>query len=119
MYFKKSSKFEKEFKKLKKKYKSLDYNLENLESVIKIFPRGNGSRHWQVLHKADELVICKVRMHCSYLKKKSFRIIYAYNYKIKVIEFIKFIEIFFEGNKESENRQRINDYLNKRGGGIN
>jgi len=113
MYFDKSSEFKKEFKKLKKKYKSLDKDLENLESIIMAFPRGNGSRHWQILHKVDEVVVCKVGMQCLYLKKKSFRVIYMYSHKTEEIEFIEFIEIFFKGNKESENKQRIKEYLKK------
>lgn len=111
MYFKESSEFKKEFKKLKKKYKSLDKDLENLESVIKAFPKGNGSKHWRILHEINKIIICKVRMQCLYLKRKSFRVIYMYDYKTEGVEFIEFIEIFFKGNKESENKQRIKKYL--------
>lgn len=111
MYFDESLEFKKELKKLNKKYKSLDKDLKYLKSVITAFPKGNGSKHWLILHKTDEAIVYKVRMQCLYLKKKSFRVIYIYNYKKDEIEFVEFIEIFFKGSKESENKQRIKEYL--------
>lgn len=111
MEFVKLDKFEKEFKKFKKKYKSLDKDLEILKSAIKVAPKGNGSRHWNVLHNANYFVLCKVRMQCTYLKNNSFRVIYAYNFKTEKIEFVEFIEIYFKGDKENEDRERIEDYI--------
>lgn len=113
MQFEELAEFKKEFKKLKKKYKSLDKDLEILKSAIKAVPKGNGSRHWNILHNSDGIVICKVRMQCAYLKKKSFRVIYAYNYVTEKIEFVEFIEIYFKGNKVSEDKCRIKKYTQR------
>jgi len=38
-------------------------------------------------------------------------VIYAYHLKTKTIELIEFIEIYYKGDKENENRERIKDYL--------
>jgi mRNA-degrading endonuclease RelE of RelBE toxin-antitoxin system len=111
MQFQQLSKFSKEFKKLKKKYKSLDKDLKTLQAVIVTFPEGNGSRHWNRLQSSGSIVIYKVRMQCAYLKRKSFRVIYAYNCQAKEIEFIEFIEIYFKGDKPREDKDRISEYL--------
>ncbi len=113
MQFQQLSKFSKEFKKLKKKYKSLDKDLEILKKVITVYPEGNGSQHWNRLQSSGSVVIYKVRMQCAYLKRKSFRVIYAYNSRTKKLEFIEFIEIYFKGNKVREDKSRIAEYLGK------
>jgi len=47
------------------------------------------------------------------LKKKDLRIIYAYieNHQLVKMIGIQFIEIYFKGEKENEDRERIKDYL--------
>ncbi|MFH0791722.1 MAG: hypothetical protein V1905_00710 [bacterium] len=47
------------------------------------------------------------------MKKKDLRIIYAYIEKHQIIEMIgiDFIEIYFKGENENEDRERIEGYL--------
>jgi mRNA-degrading endonuclease RelE of RelBE toxin-antitoxin system len=109
--------FKKDFKKLQKKFKTLEddlelakiaaielYHLQNLDN-LSIFPiQGLCS---------PEIQICKIRKFaCKALKgrgsKSGIRVIYAFHcetYKIV------FIEIYFKGEKENEDKERIRDYL--------
>ena len=108
MEFKYHIKFNKEYKKLFKKYKSLDEDLEKFKKVLMLFPCGRGEKHWQELRKRNDLIILKTRLSCAYLKKSSLRVIYAYDRKTAKIEFI---EIYFKGEKSREDKQRIEEYL--------
>ncbi len=61
----------------------------------------------------EELKICKLKKFaCKALKgrgvKSGIRIIYAYYIPIKTVDFI---EIYFKGEKEFENKERIKQYL--------
>jgi hypothetical protein len=100
--------FKKEFKKYKKKYKSLDQDLDKIKKVLKIFPCGNGEKHWSNLIKTEDIYIFKVRLSCAYLKKNSLRLIYVYREKDNRIDFL---EIFFKGDKAREDKKRIEEYL--------
>lgn len=101
-------KFEKEFKKYRKKYKSLDQDLKDFEKVLLIFPCGNESIHWNFLSGNEKASVFKTRLSCAYLKKKSLRLVYAYREKEDLIEFI---EIYFKGKKTREDKGRIREYL--------
>lgn len=110
--FQQTSKFAKELKDLSKKYRTLGKDFCQLKEVYLVTaPRGNGSKHWNLLHKNETLEIYKVRMHCDSTKGKFFRVIYAYHLKTETVEFIEFIEIYYKRDKENENRERIKDYL--------
>ena len=99
--------FSKEFKRLAKKYKSLPKDLEEFKQVIAVVPLGT-SKHFNVITKSDLCIIVKARFFCRYLKGSSLRIVYAYKEEHVLIEFI---EIYFKGNKENEDRNRIAKYL--------
>ncbi len=108
------SEFEKDLKKLKKRFRTLDSDLENFIKVqLKMFHKldidnkgiveisGLGIEYPQIY---------KVRKFaCRSLKgtgsKSGIRIIYAYFDREDKIEFI---EIYFKGDKENEDRERIN-----------
>ena len=102
--------FQKEFEKLKKKYKSLPKDLREFQKIISISPLGN-SKHFAVINKMDSLYIVKARFFCKYLKGSSLRIIYAYFKKDKKIQFI---EIYYKGKKENEDADSIKRYLKSR-----
>lgn len=107
--FQQTSEFNKELKKLSKKYKTLEKDFCQLKEIYLIIaPQGNGSKHWNLLYENDTVKIYKVRMHCDSTKGKFFRVIYVYQLKTKIIEFI---EVYYKGDKENENRERIKDYL--------
>jgi hypothetical protein len=99
--------FDKEFKRLIKKYRSLDKDLEVLKSVLALFPTGQ-SNNSEIVHNSDEIKIVKTRLFCRYLKGSTLRLTYAYHPKENKI---CFLEIYFKGDKENEDRERIKNYL--------
>ncbi len=107
MNFNELAEFAKEFKRLAKKYKSLPHDIEEFKRVIIITPVGT-SKHFNIITKNEQCLIIKARFFCRYLKGSSLRIIYAYKEEDNVIDFI---EIYFKGNKENENYDRIKEYL--------
>jgi len=104
--------FDKEYKKLLKKYRSLDNDLDIFKQALEIFPTGQ-SNNAQIVHDAGNIKVVKSRLFCRYLKGSTLRIIYAYH---KSEDKICFIEIYFKGEKENEDRERIRNYIveNKR-----
>jgi len=54
------------------------------------------------------IAIVKARMVCLALRDRSLRVIYSYFEQEQRIEFIK---IYYKGDKENENRERIKVYL--------
>lgn len=105
--FKSTIEFQKDFKKLFKKFKSLDSDLKEFKKVLNEAPLGIG-KHFNVITKTDFIYIVKARFFCKNLKKKDLRIIYSHIEEQKKIEFI---EMYFKGDKESEDRERIKKYL--------
>ncbi len=99
--------FTKEFKRLAKKYRPLSNDLDEFKRVVVVAPLGN-SKHFNVITKTEQCTIVKARLFCRYLKGTSLRIIYAFHYQSCKIDFI---EIYFKGDKESEDRERIKEYL--------
>lgn len=112
--FQQTSEFTKDLKKLSKKYRTLEKDLCQLKELyLAAAPRGNGTKHWNLLYKNDDVEIYKVRMHCDATRGKFFRVIYAYHLQTQTVELIEFIEIYFKGNKANEDRDRISDYVKK------
>lgn len=109
--------FQKDFKRLLKKFKSLEDDLELVKiAVIELY-------HLQKINNlstfpiqgccAEEIQVCKIkRFACRALRgrgsKSGIRVIYVFHcINLKV----EFIEMYFKGEKENENRERIKDYL--------
>jgi len=107
MNFDELPEFQKELKRLAKKYKSLPDDLQEFCSVISAVPLGN-SKHFNIITQTEILYIIKARLFCRYLKGTSLRIVYAYHVAALRVEFI---EIYFKGEKEKEDRERIKEYL--------
>ena len=112
MNFKSTPKFRKDFKKLSKKFRSLESDLNDFKKVLNESPLGIG-KHFNVINQADYIYIVKARFFCRSLKNKDLRIIYAYVERHQRIEMIgiEFIEVYFKGNKVNEDRKRIEGYL--------
>lgn len=100
--------FDKEYKKLSKKYLSLDNDIKIFKETLEFFPTGQ-SNNSQIVHDGGDTKIVKSRLFCRYLKGSTLRIVYAFH---KLENKICFIEIYFKGNKESEDQSRIKDYSN-------
>ena len=107
MNFNELPEFQKELKWLGKKYKSLLNDLQEFRNVVSAVPLGN-SKHFNVIMQTEILHIIKARLFCRYLKGTSLRIIYAY---FKQNQQIEFIELYYKGDKENEDRERIKKYL--------
>ncbi len=100
--------FERELLKLSKKYRSLPEDLEKLEKLISFKPVGFGT-NFVTIHHSPIVKIVKTRLACKSLRDRSIRIIYAYHND--TVTFV-YIEIYFKGDKENEDRDRIKDYIN-------
>lgn len=105
--FDRTPEFEKDFKRLGKKYRSLDEDLSLLEALLSKYPKGTGSK-FAVLHETQDVVIVKARLACRTLRESSLRIIYAYH--AGTITFV-YIELYYKGDKANEDFERIKMYL--------
>ena len=106
--------FEKDLKKLRKRFRTLDGDIENfIKSALVPFHKAAIDYGGIVVISdlgIDEPKIYKVRKFaCRALKGKGnqsgIRVIYAY---FKDEDRIEFVEIYFKGDKGSEDRKRIN-----------
>lgn len=106
-HFNQLPEFEKELTKLSRKYPSLLGDLKKLERLIEINPTGMGT-NFVIIHDSETVKVVKTRLACKSLKNRSIRIVYAYH--LKTVTFM-YIEIYFKGNKENEDKERITQYL--------
>ncbi|EKE06655.1 MAG: hypothetical protein ACD_18C00309G0002 [uncultured bacterium] len=112
MNFEETSSFQKDVKKLSKKYKTLEGDIEEFKRVVKVAPFGNNN-HFAVLSNNKNVHIIKARFFCRALKGKHLRIVYAYHEDGEISFLgIRFIELFFKGDKEREDQEKIKEYLN-------
>ncbi|MCK5212017.1 hypothetical protein KAJ89_04920 [Candidatus Parcubacteria bacterium] len=122
MNYEETEKFIRDFKKLLKKFSSLDDDLDiNKKYRIELFHLKNiDSRsifEIQGVGNSVELQFFKIKkFQCKSLKgrgaKSGIRVIYAY---FPAEQKIMFIEIYFKAKQENENRQRITDFLKECG----
>lgn len=122
--FERLPEFEKELSKLSKKYRSLQADLERLEKVLLLNPAGVGA-NFVLLHNAKHIKIVKTRLACASLKDRSIRVIYAYHTapdgggndrELQSVATFLYIEIYFKGQKQNEDRDRIEVYLRENKG---
>ena len=115
--YKQTEGFKKDLGRLLKKFPSLNQDIEVAKTfAIELF-------HLQKINRqaifpipnfcTEELKICKLKKFaCKALKgrgvKSGIRIIYAYHVSTNAIDFI---EMYFKGESENENKERIKDYL--------
>ena len=106
MNFNEQPEFIKEFQRLAKKYRSLPDDLTEFKRLVTVRPTGNG-KHFHIVKETDLAKIVKARLFCRYLRGSSLRIVYAYWEQKTVIDFL---ELYFKGDKENEDRERIKNY---------
>jgi mRNA-degrading endonuclease RelE of RelBE toxin-antitoxin system len=108
--------FNKDFKKLAKRFKTLDDDIETfinkqLKLTHKLGIDNKGVVHISELGIGIPKIYKAKKFACKALKGRGgmsgIRIIYAYYEKEDVIELI---EIYFKGDKASENKKRIIEY---------
>lgn len=101
--------FENEFRRLFRKCRTLEDDLKKFKQVLLSYPTGVG-KNFVIIHSTEILEIVKMRMACRALCDRSLRIVYAY---FKQEQRIEFIEIYYKGDKENEDRDRIREYLSR------
>jgi len=111
--------FEREFRKLLKKFKTLEEDMETfINTQLNLYHKQkiDNSGVFRISNLAiDNPEIYKVKKFtCKSLRgtgvKSGIRIIYAYYEEEDIIEFI---EIFYKSDKENEDRERILRYYKK------
>lgn len=107
MNFRETDEFAKNFKRLSKKYRSLPDDLLEFKKIVTQLPLGSG-KHFIILHGVENVSIIKARFFCRYLRGLSLRIIYAYGAASTTIYFI---ELYFKGEQENENKDLWKDFL--------
>ena len=109
--------FQKDLKRLLKKHETLEDDLETVKrDAIELYhlKRINNQSIFPIQGFCTETIqICKIKkIACKALKGRGVmsgvRVIYAYHIAASKIEFI---EIYFKGEKENEDRERIKKYL--------
>jgi len=101
--------FKRDLKKLSKRFRTLPEDLEVVKKVLHVHPEARPPFSYEISGLGLDNCIIKIRrMACRSLPGKGsntgLRIVYAWFEKEKRIVFI---EIFFKGDKENEDRERI------------
>jgi mRNA-degrading endonuclease RelE of RelBE toxin-antitoxin system len=109
MTFEELPEFQKDLKRLLKKYRSLIDDLEVLKLVIAVSPMGKPPISYCIDNSGLNTPIIKIKkIACKSLKGKGansgLRITYAYQ---RELDKITFIELYFKADQENENRERI------------
>ena len=115
--YKNTSGFDKDLKRLLKKFRTLEEDIEvakkNTVELFHLKNIDNNSVEPIPNFCTDELKICKIKKFaCKALKgrgvQSGIRIIYAYYTLTNIIDFI---EMYFKGESENEDKKRIKQYL--------
>ena len=115
--YKSTSGFEKDVKRLLKKLRTLEDDVEvakkNAIELFHLTKIDNNSVEPIPNFCSDELKICKIKKFaCKALKgrgvQSGIRVIYAYYVLTNTVDFI---EIYFKGESEKEGKERIKKYL--------
>lgn len=115
--YKNTSGFDKDLKRLLKKFRTLESDIEVAKTnAIELFHLkniDNNSVESIPNFCSDELKICKVKKFaCKALKGRGvhsgIRIIYAYHISTNTIDLI---EMYFKGESENEDKEKIKQYL--------
>ena len=107
MHYNELREFQRERRRLSRKYRSLPADLQLFREVIAAVPP-TPSRRVSILTQTESLLIVKARLACKYLRNSSLRVIYAYFIHERRVDFI---ELYFKGDKEREDGARIDRYL--------
>ena len=113
MIFEELDEFEKDFKMLRKRYRSLPQDLEVLKKVLTLFPNTRPPFSYQINNLGIENCVIKVKkIACKALKGRGvnsgLRLVYAW---FKEQQKIIFIELYHKSDKENEDRTRILKYF--------
>ena len=102
-----TDKCRKDLKKLSKKYRSLEKDIKKFCSLLEAVDFQKNKK-FAVLHTVKNILVIKGRLFCESLKGDTLRIIFSYD---TINKSVIHIEIYFKGDKENEDRDRIKDFL--------
>lgn len=113
MSFEELAEFEKDLKKLLKKYRTLNDDLAVVRKVLEVVPDERPPFSFRIDGLGLETCIIKVRkVACRALKGRGvnsgLRLVYAY---FPEVNQITFIELYHKSDKENEDRKRITDHF--------
>lgn len=109
MLFESLNEFDKDLKKLLKRYRSLNSDLEDIKIILRIKPDERNPFSFRIDNLGITTCVIKVKkISCDSLKGRGvnsgLRLIYAY---FSEEQKIVFIEIYYKNDKENEDKQRI------------
>ena len=99
--------FQRELRRLSRKYRSLPTDIELFQQIISAQPPSSSTR-FSILKQNELLLIVKARLACRYLRNSSLRIVFSY---FTLERRVDFIELYYKGDKEREDSDRIDRYL--------
>lgn len=113
MIFDELDEFKKDFKRLLKKYKTLNEDFEIIKKVLEAAPDERPPVSYRISGLGIETYVVKMkRIACRAMKGKGsntgLRLIYAYE---KNLERIAMIEFYHKNEKENEDKERIKKYF--------
>jgi hypothetical protein len=111
--FKEIKPFKRDLKKLKKRFRSLPDDFTTLKKVLRVHPDARPPFSFEISGLGIETCVIKIRkMACRSLPGRGsntgLRVVYAH---FEEEERIVFIEIYFKGDKENEDRERILEFF--------
>ena len=111
MNFDELEEFRKDLRKLLKKFRTLNENLQVVKQVLEVIPDQRPPFSFRIDNLGIETCIIKVKkIACKSLKGRGvnsgLRLVYAW---FPSGEKIVFVELYYKGDKEIEDRQRILD----------
>lgn len=109
MNFDELAEFKKDLKNLLKRYRTLNDDLDTVKQVLETSPDQRPPFSFRIENLGLTTCVIKIKkMACKALKGRGvnsgFRLIYAY---FKEEQRITFIELYFKGDKENEDKERI------------
>ncbi len=111
MNFDELAEFRRDVRKLLKKFRTLNEDLQVVKQVLEVIPEERPPFSFRIDNLGIETCIIKVKkIACKSLKghgvNSGLRLVYAW---FPFGEKIVFIELYYKGEKETEDRQRILD----------
>ena len=115
MTFTSTKQFDKQFKKLSKKYRTLS---EDIVVFHRLFKRlvpvitQRQSKHHVILHSDSQsnLFVIKSRLQCRALKGSSLRVVYVFDQELSSVTML---EIYFKGDRPREDESLWKTFLKK------
>jgi mRNA-degrading endonuclease YafQ of YafQ-DinJ toxin-antitoxin module len=113
LVFEELAEYKKDFKRLNKKYKTLDADMAELQKVLTVLPDDDAPFSFRINGLGIETCVIKVKkIACRALKNKGvnsgLRLIYAW---FETEARIVFVELYHKNEKENEDRERILKYF--------